>query len=110
MPDVLNAKMLEFLKDRDANSYPFSKKGFGRMPAHKNYWTYRHQKALDACGIVGPTLYSWKHTGVCAAHLQGISVIQTKNQCRHSSLDIHYSYLKKLGVIVTKQMNRMKEI
>lgn len=110
IPDYLNKKLAAYFKGHSGSMIAFTAEGVGNSVAHKNYWTYRHQKALDACLIKGPTLYSWKHTGVCNAHLQGVSVIQTMQQCRHSSLDIHYSYLRRLGVIVNTQMNTIEPI
>ncbi len=110
MPGVLIDDLQRHLRLAKPDMLAFGRDGIGYVHAYKHYWLRRHQKALDAVKIKGPTLYSWKHTGVCAAHSQGVIVTKTMEQCRHKSLDTHYKYLKKVGAITTNEMNKMRAI
>lgn len=58
----------------------------------------RHMKALKACGFTGMgfSLYSWKHTGVCAAFDKGMDIMEISNRCRHADVSVTEVYLRDL--------------
>lgn len=55
------------------------------------------------------TLYSFKHTGCCAAYNEGIPMLNIMRQCRHHSISETENYLRSLGLIRnTEFATRMK--
>lgn len=71
----------------------------GATQVGENTFGHRHMKALQACGLNGKgiTLYSWKHTGVCAAYDAGMDLFEIKERCRHASISMTEVYLRDLG-------------
>lgn len=63
----------------------------------------RHRIALEAVGLegIGLNLYSWKHTGVCAAFDAGMSVMEIRDRCRHKSVQQTEEYLRDLRRVST---------
>lgn len=72
---------------------------------NKNFAYNAHKRALDAVGIQDRTLYSWKHSGVCAAYkaTQG-DIYSIMRQLRHSDLKMTQIYLKSLGLVENTAM------
>lgn len=58
----------------------------------------RHGMALVACGLngIGISLYSWKHTGVCAAFDKGMALSEISERCGHAELSTTERYLRDL--------------
>ncbi len=71
----------------------------GKKMVGENTFSQRHRVAVQACGLTetGITLYSWKHTGVCAAYDAGMDLFEIRDRCRHSTVSMTEVYLRDLG-------------
>lgn len=96
------------LKEMRLEHYPTSQYVFGKhlfisdiIYENVNHITTRHKKYLKKLNIhESKSLYSWKHSGVCAAYYAtGKDLYSVMRQCRHRSIETTQVYLKSLGLI-----------
>jgi integrase len=107
---VIPRNLLPILHAMELHRYPphfyiFGMAGNGTLgPAeepvtNKNYAYNAHVLALKALQIPNRTLYSWKHSGVCAAyHATNGDIYAIMRQLRHYDLKMTQIYLKSLGL------------
>lgn len=91
----------------EPNDYLFGKGVWlSRWSSHPNRYRTRHLEMVKALGLAGSgvDLYSWKHTGVCAAYRAGLDIVSIKEQCRHSSIEETYTYMRSLGLILSREI------
>jgi integrase/recombinase XerD len=91
------------LSQYDKNDYLFGS-CLMRSPhqfKNHNHISTRHNKHLKGLGIDNQKgLYSWKHSGVCAAYYAtGKDIYAVMRQLRHRDLNTTQIYLKSLGLI-----------
>jgi integrase len=116
---VIPSNLLPVLKSMEIDKHPsghylFSKQAHryepskvGAEPVVKRNKAYNlHKRVLERLGIKGKALYSWKHTGVCAAyHATNGDIYAIMRQCRHYSISQTSTYLKSLGLIRNDAMS-----
>ena len=96
-----------------SESYLFGKGGRpSQTHQSKNFYYKLHQIQLKEIGYPSEySLYSWKHTGVKEAAINGMSLKELQLQLRHHSLDQVDTYLKGLGILESENLrNRFPEI
>lgn len=96
------------LKEMKLEHYPTNNYVFGRhlfisdiVYENVNHISTRHLKFVKKLKIhTSKSLYSWKHSGVCAAYYAtGKDLYAIMRQCRHRSIETTQVYLKSLGLI-----------
>lgn len=75
-----------------------------KKPSEPNRVTtmyYQHRPILEALGLTNGkyTLYGWKHSGVIAAYMAGLDILTIQQMCGHSTVDMTYRYLRKIGLL-----------
>ena len=105
---VIPDSFIDILKEMNLQSLPGSWFIFGRRltPGPEQYINYnhistRHNTIAKNLGIdTEKGLYSWKHSGACAAYqvLNG-DMYSLMRQLRHSELNTTQIYLKSLGLV-----------
>jgi integrase len=105
---VIPVGLEPILKRMRLEHYPTNHYIFGRglcisdqLYTNVNHITTRHNKFIKGLEIhESKTLYSWKHSGVCAAYYAtNKDVYSLMRQLRHKSLETTQVYLKSLGLI-----------
>ncbi|MGH1338403.1 MAG: phage integrase SAM-like domain-containing protein [Aureispira sp.] len=98
IPHHFNNQLKKELAGRVSNHYLVSPDG-GSSFYSKNTLSTRHRKILRKLNLFGKgDLYSWKHTGMCAAHQNGIGIEWLKQQADHHKQEVTEVYLKSLGM------------
>lgn len=105
---VIPVGLEPIIKEMRLEHYPSNHYVFGKhlfisdlIYENVNHISTRHQKFIKKAQIHNSkTLYSWKHSGVCAAYYAtGKDLYAVMRQCRHRSIDTTQVYLKSLGLI-----------
>jgi len=105
---VIPVGLEPILRRMRLDHYPSGYYVFGRhlftsdvIYSNVNHISTRHNKFVKQLEIhSSKTLYSWKHSGVCAAYYAtGKDVYALMRQLRHKSLETTMVYLKSLGLI-----------
>jgi len=114
---VIPANLRTVLADMQLHTYPAHYYIFGHIPGesslhpsehcvvNKNYAYNAHKRVLKALNIHDKTLYSWKHSGVCAAYrATNGDIYAIMRQLRHYDLKMTQIYLKSLGLVENSAM------
>lgn len=100
IPDVFFEELKAKYYDLPKHYYVFSKKLIpGEIRIWRNRLSEAHRKILDVFEIERKyTLYSWKHTGACAAYKAGVDIYTIMRQLRHHDLNQTMRYFKSMGL------------
>jgi site-specific recombinase XerD len=107
-PALMNAIWESGILDYPDHFFIFGKDG---IPAEKqvseHFFRNKHKPFMQKFKFSDEyKLYSWKHTGICTAALNGVPLPFIQQQARHHSLDQLYAYMKRMGIT---DMERFKE-
>lgn len=108
-------KLLKPIKDKIHGDYFLFGRGIIPGPLHlpaKNVAQSFSKRVLDKFKYGSDyTLYSWKHTGVVANYINGMSPAALRMQLGHNDTGSFETYLKSLGMFDNKEvMNNYKEL
>lgn len=94
---ITRSKLLE----RPEEDYLFPGPQGDGEPNGRNTMYNRHLQILKKAGITNGkyTLYGWKHSGVIAAYIAGLDILTIQQMCGHSTVDMTYRYLRKIGLL-----------
>lgn len=94
---LLETRLLE----RPVEEYLFPSRVRPDKPNGVNTMYNRHLQVLKRAGLTDDkyTLYGWKHSGVIAAYMAGLDILTIQQMCGHSTVDMTYRYLRKIGLL-----------
>ena len=81
-----------------------------KLKPGKTFWSRNrvsemHREVLEYLEIPqGFDLYSWKHTGACAAYKAGLGVKEIQVQMRHADSKMTDTYLRSLGLMINDEI------
>ena len=110
IPNMLKEILIEMqISKLDLNCIVFSTKlQPGYFIWSRNRVSELHRKNLNELLIPNTyDLYSWKHTGACAAYKAGLGVKEIQQQMRHSESKMTDTYLRSLGLMISENIKNL---